>query len=156
MPVDHQEMIGRVAVMKPGIEECDGFLETGMRARITAIRRKEEDVFVFTFDVTGFDALNAPFETANYYDANGVARLTAREAGAWKPVDDYYLPGPSGWAEMFEIEAPDPARSAILKAFAGRNDPAQSYVAWLEAQLAAAVDAGHPLDAAAEMTPEFG
>lgn len=135
----------QVVRLKPEIEACENYLEAGMRARIVNVREQQDDVFVVTFDQGEFEKVNKPFESSNYFDEKGVARLNAREAGQYKPVDDYFLPGPSGWDAYFEVEAPTPAAAKIAAAFAGREDKDRGYVSWLEDELARAVAAGHDL-----------
>lgn len=141
--MDPKSLIGKTVILRDEIEECENYLEPGMRARIKDIRNSNDGVWVFTFDCSGFEAVNAPFETSNWYDDKGVARLTAREAGKYEPVDRYFLPGPEGWSQYFEVEAEDPVLARVLAAFEARPEQGQGYVAWLEAELVRAVRAGH-------------
>lgn len=150
--MDSASLVGKVVTLKEEIEECEGYLEAGMRARIAGIRTSHDGVFVFTFDCTEFEEVNRPFESANYYDDRGVARLTAREAGKYEPRGDYYLPGPGGWPGYFDLQPGSPALARVMAAFEARADRAQGYVAWLEAELSRAIEAGHELPS----TPDAG
>ncbi len=76
---------------KKGIEDCEGYAESGMRATIVAIESQRDGVMRVTMDFSAFDAFNKPFESANYYDKNGQPTKTAREAGSYSVREDYYF-----------------------------------------------------------------
>ena len=139
--------LGKIVVMKDGIAECENYLEPGMMARITAIRQDRDDVFRVTMDVTDFDAVNLPFETFNWYGEGDRDNLSAREAGTYQAVDDYYLPAPTEWESYFSIVPQGDAVHAVLERFRNRADRDLGYTKWLEEKVAEFVRAGHPLPA---------
>lgn len=153
-------LFGRVVEFGREIEDCENYGEPGMRARIAAIDI-EHDVFVVTFDFTEFAEHNRPLEQANYYDKNGVACLTARQAGYYADLDTYYLPEPEIWQPGYFRVIEDEGRLALLEAYAlemrasgaatedaGAESPTRiSYTVWLENRLIA-------LRAAAESEPK--
>lgn len=88
-----------VIFLKPVFEE--GYLDTGMKARLTAVRPDpgfakttiDETVAILTFEFSEFQDFNVKRETANYYDSNGIPCLTATESGNYpnKHREDLYV-----------------------------------------------------------------
>lgn len=69
------------------VEEVESYFDNGMRARVVRIERDSEYppseggwMYNVYFSFSEFDTYNKQFECSNYYDGNGVARLTAAEA----------------------------------------------------------------------------
>jgi len=87
------------------IEDCESYLDSGMKARVGKIVWKESfaevdggDMYEITFDVSDFLDYNANYERNNWYDKAGIPCLTATEAGE----------GPkNGIVEVFLMELPD-------------------------------------------------
>lgn len=121
-----------VVVFKKAIEDCEGYAEAAMRARIAGARVMPDGIVEFTMDFTGLDAFNQPFESTNYYDEKRVACLTARQAGFYKPVEVYYLD--AGQETPFEVVE---ARHVSLyeQYLASGVGVDESYVAWLESMV---------------------
>lgn len=73
-----------------GIADAGGYPEPGMKARILSVEPEWENVRV-TFDFAEFEAENDAIDGANpCYFLPGTDRLgTAKEAGRYKPQDDY-------------------------------------------------------------------
>jgi hypothetical protein len=117
-----------------GCEDMEGYPEAGMKARVLAVTAEDRDIYRVKADFQSFDEHNKAFESANYYDKNGIATLTARQAGFYKPVDDFYLTPDEG-LEYFTI---DDAKSVQLFERFKQAGYAGSYVSWLEEQLVAA------------------
>lgn len=122
-----QSGVRPVVTFTKSIEDCEGYAEANMRARVTGARFKHDDMLVFAMDFSEFDDFNRPLESANYYDKEGAAVLTAREAGYYKPVDDYFL--------MPDVEAPFAVVEAEQLQLYDRyraSGASESYVCWLE------------------------
>lgn len=137
----YRRLIGKTITFKKAIEDAEEYAEPGMRASIVDIQQDmrhahcvpAEQIWTITFSFAGFDDINKPFETANYYDKNGNPCLTAREAGQYKEVDTYYLPGPDGWSDYFSSAEEDPGLTlADEYRSAGHSLP---YIAWLEQEI---------------------
>ena len=72
----------RVIFLKPIFE--DDFPDRGMKAYLTHIDRLyEEGCWKLYFDFTEFEKENEKYLKADYYDKNGCACLTAKEAGMY-------------------------------------------------------------------------
>lgn len=109
------------------IEECEGYAEEGMRARVIKVDVEDEDVFCVTLDFSDFDEYNRQFESSNYYDKAGSPTLTAREAGQYKQQEDYCF----GLDALEQLQLVPEARTNLLARW--RNEaPTKSYVEWLE------------------------
>lgn len=115
-------------------KECgdlEGYAEPGMKARVLYAALIQHDVLKVTVDFGPFEAHNQPLESADYYDKTGVACLTAREAGYYKGVEDYYLT-PNKGPEYFSIDSDE--RTALFEQFQASGSKG-SYVSWLEDEL---------------------
>jgi hypothetical protein len=77
----------------PGCEVLERYPLPGMRARLNRAQHNQGDreTAVLTVDYTPFEAHNLTLEQSNYFDEQGVARLSAREAGAYKSVDTLFV-----------------------------------------------------------------
>lgn len=75
------------------IEELECYPEKDMKAEIIECRKYgfNEDVIVIRFNYDPFYCSNSALESRSYYDKEGVARLTATEAGYYEPQDDIYF-----------------------------------------------------------------
>ncbi len=113
------------------VEDQESYLEGGMRGRLIAVMRNEEEYISLAVDLTEFDDFNRQYEKANYYDKSGVARLTAREAGFYKPVESVYV-GPADEVDVLQIE--DAASLKLYERYQADSD-GKSYVQWLEQKL---------------------
>ncbi len=92
------ELVDRVVVFNDIAEDYEDYPEAGMKARIKQVSfDRNHDVadrcHRITFDYGEFDAYNKVRETSNYYDLEGRACLTAREAGFYKEVDTMFIGG---------------------------------------------------------------
>ena len=121
-----QDGIHPVVTFIKGIEDKEGYAEAGMRGRIAGVDNVHEFPR-FYVDFSEFDEFNKQFEAHNYYDDKGVARLTAREAGHYKPQDTIYADGEYG--VPWEIE--QASRLALHERFKASGS-GLSYVQWLE------------------------
>ena len=115
-------------------EAMEGYPEAGMKARVLAVTAEDRDIYRVKADFQSFDEHNKAFESANYYDKNGIATLTARQVGFYKPVDDFYLTPDEG-PEYFAI---DDAKSVELFERFNKSGYTGTYIQWLEEQLVAA------------------
>ena len=75
------------------IEDLEAYPEHNMGATIRKMDfvPNAEGVLKIEFDYSEFDALNAPMESSNYYDADGNACLTAREANMYQLRETIYF-----------------------------------------------------------------
>jgi hypothetical protein len=132
---DH--LVGRVVEFGAGIDECESYIEVGMWGRILRITDCHDDCYKFYIKLDEFDEHNIPLETSNYYDKQGQARLTAREAGHYEPEDSIYLPEPAQWDKYFVIKAEGEDVSALLAEYIANPGEARSYTHWLELKVLA-------------------
>lgn len=94
--------VGQVVRMREGVLEDETVFEPDMLGIVLEVKVMDHDLFRFEIDVRPFDDHNTPLMTANYYDADGVPRLTAREAGFWHDVESYYQGEPLLWEARLE------------------------------------------------------
>lgn len=125
-----------VVTFKKGIEDKEGYPEEGMRARVIGVTLQScGEVLDVKFDFSEFDAHNLARESANYYDRSGIAKLTAREAGQYKPSDSIYFGLDEDLSECFDVEPS--SVSALVAEYVGIAVAARpaTYMQWLEAQV---------------------
>jgi hypothetical protein len=135
-----QHLIGKTIQFTSKIEDMEAYPEKGMRARIVSIspdKVKSSDlrdhVYKIVFDYTEFDQFNATLEASNYYDRNGVACLTARQANMYEPQETIYFGSPELWPfEDYFILLNDRQCNLIAR-FKESGEP--NYVEWLENQI---------------------
>mgnify|MGYP006274340877 CR=1 FL=1 len=99
------QWIGRVVEFTANLETQhldveDAQFEPGMIGCILRIDVIEHDLVLHHIETRPFEDRNRPLLTPSYYDANGVARLTAREAGHWEDVARLYMGAPDHWRAM--------------------------------------------------------
>lgn len=114
-------------------EECDGYAETGMRARV--IEAGEDcDGYYVRLDFSAAEAHNRPLETSSFWDESGKPTLTAREAGYYYDVEKFYIEG-AAWQDYL---TPVPGVAATLMSMysAQNQDASLSYQGWLESMAA--------------------
>jgi len=114
----------------------DCYPEPGMRARITRASLPDEHaVLKIYFNFEEFAAHNLPFEAMNYYDKNGDATLTARQAGVYEEEDHIYFDVDEVLDELMVVQ--HEAGVKLYEAFKAEQMNG-SYVQWLEQKLLAA------------------
>ncbi len=118
-----------VIEFKKGIEDIEGYAEPGIRARVNGAEIKCDELADFSLDFCEFDEFNKSFETANYYDKDGVSRLTARQAGYYAPQDSYAFDLKGNADLYFEV-----VEDTSLKLYERykKSGTDESYVQWLE------------------------
>ncbi len=124
-----------VVTFKDGIGDKESYAEEGMRARLLSVEQERDGVVKIRFDFEEFEAHNRPLESRNYYDRSGVACLTAREAGYYKPQEDLYFDRDEQLYSLLTVE--DAAAERVYAAYKAEESPL-GYVAWLEQKLLAA------------------
>lgn len=89
---------GKVVEFTRGIEDWECYADQFMRARVTGYRynphndtEPSEIIHELFFDFSEFEEHNLKYEQNNYWDKNGNATLTAREAGYYKPQESIYF-----------------------------------------------------------------
>ena len=120
---------------KPTVTDWELYPEANMRAYMISGRVDDggEGVGCITFDYTKFDDFNKQFEWSVYYDKNQVQCLTARQAGAYNPVDTIYImltDDPNKFMKLVQ------GNKYYEQYLANRTDK-QSYVNFLETRLSA-------------------
>lgn len=135
-----QHLIGKTIQFTSKIEDMEAYPEKGMRARIVSIDEQDthmvdlhDHLYKITFDYSEFDEFNKSLESSNYYDRNGVACLTAREAGMYAPDELIYFGSPKLWPFEDYFTTLDVRQNALLVRF--KESGATNYVEWLESQI---------------------
>lgn len=131
----------------------EGYAEVHMRARVVSVVEDSSmGCFQLTVNFEEFDAYNQQFETASYFDENQVPRLTAREAGCYKPVDWMYV---SLDGELCGFTVEDSSSAAAYSSSIAQyqrykaSGSSLAYVQWLEgevARLLAVLGSGEPAE----------
>lgn len=103
--------IGKTVIFTDKIDDMEAtYVEKGMKAVIKSIDFNMHDddpsdsihvVHRVWVDYEPFENTNHPLMVANYYDRNGIARLTALESGWYKRLDSLYL---SGFVDQIPFE----------------------------------------------------
>ena len=135
-----QHLIGKTIQFTSKIEDMEAYPEAGMRARIKSISARDthrtdlhDHLYVIEFDYTEFNEFNAALEHANYYDKNGVACLTAREANMYDPQEEIYFGSPELWPFEDYFTLLDERQNYLIARF--KESGATNYVEWLESQI---------------------
>jgi hypothetical protein len=120
-----------VVEFKKGIEDIESYAESGMRARLVGVssNKHEKELVDLKVDYSEFDPFNQKFEKANYYDKNGLATLTARQAGYYESTDSFCFELKEDSNRYFEVVESDSLRLYDRYKTAGES---VSYVQWLE------------------------
>lgn len=121
-----------VVTFLDAIEDKEGYLEKGMRGRVTGAIVDGDDLVTLTVDLTEFDEYNKAFESKGYFDKNRNPVLTAREAGYYKPVDTVYFDADEEMNGFMEIESAEALAIHQEYLSSGSLKP---YVQWLEEAL---------------------
>ena len=135
-----QHLIGKTIQFTSKIELMESYPEKGMRGRIVSIDEEythmddlEEHLYKIVFDYSEFDEFNKSLESANYYDKNGVACVTAREAGMYRVKELIYFSSPKLYPFEDYFTTLDARQNELLKRF--KESGAKNYVEWLESQI---------------------
>lgn len=135
-----KHLVGKIVRFLPSIEDMEGYAEPEMMARIVGIKEKDtnspslhDHLYEITFDFTEFEGHNLSFESANYYDKNGVPCLTARQANFYEPKETVYFGSPLLWPFEKYFEVIDGEAKKLVDEFLASGS--ESYIQWLEMQL---------------------
>ncbi|MBW3243548.1 hypothetical protein KUV57_12820 [Epibacterium sp. DP7N7-1] len=131
------QLLGRCITLQEEILACDSYAQPGMRARVSKMRACGLDgAIAVTLDFGEFETFNKPFETTSWEDQHLIVQLTAREAGAYAQVEDYFL---AGVQQVRRAMSPlnEKVSSALQARFRESGRPEEDYIAWLEERLAA-------------------
>ena len=132
---DLRPLVNKDITFLKKVEEYDWYAEDGMRGTVTDVSWEDESdpnhpVFKLTISFAKFDEYNRARESTNYYDDNGEACLTAREANMYREEDHLYVS--NEWQEHFNILGEkDKALFRFYQTDKEAN-PDLTYVAWLE------------------------
>jgi len=78
--------------IKRKTEELESELDEGMIGFLVDLRPSRHDgVSIATISTKGLDSHNDPLMKPNYYDENGLPRLTAKESEWWPKNDTHKL-----------------------------------------------------------------
>lgn len=128
-----------------GVDAYESYLEPGMRARVVGARWFDDDVVIFSFDVSAFEGHNTPLERANFHGRDGKL-TTAREAGCYPKdhVETLYfgVEDPVMEDTKFDdvLTLVDEAPLRLFQEFIASGEPG-SYTAWLERRVLAGAEA---------------
>jgi hypothetical protein len=89
------------------IENYEACIDDGMRALISRIDSVDDfDCSQVHFDLSSFESYNDGFVKYNYYDKNGIACLSAKEAGRYPKngIETIYFDENIDITEFVEIE----------------------------------------------------
>lgn len=91
-------LVGSDVVFNDKINDYEDYPEEGMKARILSVSfdrnsHVADRTHRIEFDYSVHDAHNLVRETANYYDADSVPCLTARQAGFYREKDYFFIGG---------------------------------------------------------------
>lgn len=135
-----QQLVGKTVQFTSSIEDMEAYPENGMRARIVSITTRYTNVadindhlYIIKFDYSEFDEFNKRFESSNYYDKNGNAILTARQANMYTVTEEIYFGSPKLYPFEQYFKVIDQARNTLIDQF--KVSGATDYVQWLEDQL---------------------
>jgi hypothetical protein len=135
-----QHLVGKTIQFTPKIEEMEAYPENGMRARIVSIDEEnthrydvEDHLYKIKFDYSEFDDFNNELEKSNYYDRNGNACLTARQANMYEPQEVIYFGSPKLWPFEDYFTILGPRSNELLKRF--NESGSTNYIEWLESQI---------------------
>lgn len=92
------ELKGKIVEFTSKIEDWECYADNYMRARVIGYKFNphgdtipSEQVHEIFFDFSEFDEHNRKYEQNNYWDKDGNATLTAREAGYYHPQDSIWF-----------------------------------------------------------------
>lgn len=129
-----------VVTFTEGVSSLEGYAEVSMQAQLIGARRDGDDVIILKFDFEPFDEYNKGFETPNYYNKDRTrSNLTAREAGKYELLQEYYVMANDKAGQYFQVKSA--ALQALWDRYEARADKSVSYVGWLEQQVLAATPA---------------
>ena len=98
--------VGRIVAIGPDAQEDEVCWEAGMRALVLEIEQDCDEVWIMKLDFRPFMDTNRALMTPNFYDENGVPRLTAEQAKHWSQIDTWHMPPPGkAWATRL-VEGP--------------------------------------------------
>lgn len=108
-----------------------GYLEASMRGRLVGCRETEHGDLAMMVDLREFEAHNQTLETPNYRDGSGEHRLTAREAGQYRPqIEIIVEPGDT---TQFDVAGES---MEVFTEYLGSGSM-EPYALWLEGRLLA-------------------
>jgi hypothetical protein len=115
-----------------GAEDLECYPEANMRARIIGAVVEHDDVMKLTVSYAEFDEFNKSFESSNYYNKNGNAVWTAREADLYTITEVLYVMADADVGTAFTIN--DGNIDGLYNEYkeTGSTD---DYVTWLENQV---------------------
>jgi hypothetical protein len=139
--MNYLNLIGKDIQFTANIEDMEAYPEGGMRARIVNIiaydtrnENPEEHLYKIVFDYSKFDQFNALLETSNYYDKNGIACLTAREANRYEEVETIWFGSPEIYPFEKYFTLLNEKSQTLFDRF--KESGASNYIEWLEDQIA--------------------
>jgi hypothetical protein len=138
--IEMQYLVGKIVQFTAKIEDIEAYPESGMRARILYIHEQftdnedpREHLYRIVFDYSEFDDFNRQFESSNYYDKDGVARLNAREAKQYQMQETIYFGSPTLFPFEDYFVFLNEHQKNLLALF--KESGHDNYVEWLENQV---------------------
>ena len=130
-----QALVGKDIEFQKGVEKYVDDVDAGMRATVLRVTDEmnsddSDPCLCIHYSFTKFDQYNRPFEGSEYYDKDGKATLTAREAGMYQDEGTIYVG--KDWRECLYVV--DSAQGRLFDLFITDKESEVdiSYVAWLE------------------------
>ena len=111
------------------IGDLEGYLEEGMRGRIVAAKAGRDRLIALEVALDEFEAFNRPLESANYFNEDGRACLTAHQAGCYTGRESIWVDADGSFGHLFAVEPDD--RIAIYQEYRAQGAEL-GYVQWLE------------------------
>ncbi len=113
-----------------GVEDLECYPETGMRATITGVIPKHDDMLELRVSYLKYDDFNIKFESSNYYDSFQQPVLTAREAGYYSLKESIFVMADDDVSRVMTIIN----RNELYESWR-LNNRGMSYVEWLEQEV---------------------
>jgi hypothetical protein len=133
-------LIGKTIQFTSKIEDMEAYPENGMRGRVVSIDEQDthrsdlhDHLYKIAFDYSEFDEFNKSLESSNYYDKNGIACFTARQANMYEPQEIIYFGSPELWPFEDYFTVLNEKQNNLLARF--KESGSTNYVEWLENQI---------------------
>ena len=129
---------GEVSVeFKKLIDNLEGYAESGMRSWITNVAL-QNNIIIVSFSYVAYEKHNQPYESSNWFNKYGNPILTARQANMYNVVENYYFELADNPNDYF-THINTNTQSKLQDKFNATRFPEETYVAWLERQVIAAL-----------------
>ena len=110
-----QSGVQPVVTFGPRIEDLETSIDANMRGRLLTVTREGDGVFRVTVDLNPFEAYNDRYAKSNYWDGQGNATLTAKQAGYYPKdgIETIYLDADIDMAEHLTLDNDKPFMAPV-------------------------------------------